>query len=110
MNNSSVNILPVEKVKTTVITKLIVSVIRFELFTGATLHVCLESSGGERLDSQILEINGDDYKNWANNDLYVYSWVAGKLGLQLEPLVAGQEPVTVTETVTEEPPASSDAG
>ena len=88
MNTSSLNIVPVEKVKTTVVTKLNVSVIRFELFTGATLHVSLESSTGERLDSQILEINGDDYKNWANDDVFIYSWVAGKLGFQLEPLAA----------------------
>ena len=84
MNSSSLNIVPVEKVKTTVVTKLNVSVIRFELFTGATLHVSLESSTGERVDSQILEINGDDYKNWSNDDVFIYSWVAGKLGFQLE--------------------------
>jgi hypothetical protein len=115
MNNSSINILPVEKVKTTVITKLNVSVIRFELFIGATLHVSLESSDGERLDSQILEITGDDYKRWSNDDLYVYSWTAEKLGLQLNPIVAAAPAPAIEEVVTDStpeptpPPASAPA-
>jgi hypothetical protein len=86
--SSSVNILPIEQVKKTIITKLNVSVIRFELFTGATLHVCLEGSNGEMLDSHILEIKGDDYNMWSNDDNFIYSWVAGKLGVQLNPAPA----------------------
>ena len=63
---------------TKTVTGIKVRVIRMELFTSATLMV--ESIGEDYSDTVIIEINGDDYKNWAKDDNYLYQFAANKLG------------------------------
>ena len=96
-----VSITPFEQVKTTVVTSMTVRVMRVELFKSATLHVTLTDSKRSIVESKVVEINGDDYKQWGGDDAFIYHYIAGKLGFTLP--VEGVAP-TVTEvlpTVTE---------
>ena len=78
-----VQIKPFEQVKTTVVTGMAVRVIRVDLFKSATLHVTLMDSRKSIVESKVVEINGDDYKQWGGDDTFIYQYVANKLGLSM---------------------------
>ena len=103
-----VSINPFEQVKTTVVTSMTVRVMRVELFKSATLHVTLMDSNRSIVESKVVEVNGDDYKQWGGDDTFIYQYIAGKLGFTMP--VKGVAP-TVTEvlpTVTEVLPTVTD--
>ena len=95
MDNKIVSINPFEQVKTTVVTSIRVNVMRIELFKCSTLHVSLLDENGNCIESKIVEINGDDYKQWGGDDTFVYDFVARKLGFSMP----------VEESVVSEVPA-----
>jgi hypothetical protein len=79
-NNSKVPINPFDQVTTKVITSFSVNVNNLVLNTSATLAVQLYDQSGMLIDMKMLEIRGDDYTNWGNNDEYIVNYVAQKLG------------------------------
>ena len=82
-----VNINPFEQVKTTLITSMTVRVMRFDLFKGASLHVSLIDENGNGVDSKMVEINGEDYKNWGGDDTFIYKYIANKLGFTMPDVI-----------------------
>jgi len=65
-----------------------VRVMRFDLFKGASLYVSLLDENGNGVDSKVVEINGDDYKNWGGDDTFIYGYIAKKLGFSMPDVVA----------------------
>jgi hypothetical protein len=65
-------------------------VIQFVLFTHVILNVTLFDDDKVIVLSTNVEISGDDYLAWANDDNYIYNYVAGKLGVILR---ASTDPV-----------------
>ena len=82
------NIVPHEVVSTEVASRIDIRVIRLELFTRVDLHVTVLSSNGKTINSQSLTLKGDDYKAWSNDDSYLYTYVANKLGYTVAPTPA----------------------
>ena len=78
-----VQIVPFEQVKTTVVTSMTVRVMRVELFKSATLHVSLLDEAGRSIDSKVVEISGDDYKQWGGDDTFIYQYISNKLGFTM---------------------------
>jgi hypothetical protein len=78
-------ITPVEIVTTDIITRIKVDVIRVEIFTSASIYVSLTTDTGKQVKSQCLELTGDDYKNWSNDDNYLYTYAANKMGYTIQP-------------------------
>lgn len=115
-----VNINPFEQVKTTLITSMTVRVMRFDLFKGASLYVSLLDENGNGVDSQMVEISGDDYKNWGGDDTFIYNYIAKKLGFTMpdvitppptfDPLAMAPPPVIPEQesTTAEEPTPTSE--
>lgn len=86
MSDSS--IIPIEpsvitEVKT--ITNFKLSTQDLQLFTCVTFRVELLNSGGGLVDLKYVVVDGDDYKNWNNDDNYIINKVAEKLGLIVKP-------------------------
>jgi len=104
MDNKFVSIKPFEQVKTTVVTSMTVRVMRVELFKSATLHVTLMDSRRSIVDSKVVEINGDDYKQWGGDDNFIYQYIASKFGFSIPEEVTPLPPASlVTVPVSEEP-------
>ncbi len=91
-----------EIVNTFNITSFQVSVQHFELFKGATLLVSLVDDTNTLRKQESLRLEGDDYKQWMNDDTFVYEFVANKCGFTIKPEPI-PEPVQVVSTPTEQP-------
>jgi len=89
---------PTSIVTTDIVSKININVMRVELFTSATLYVSLTTDTGKAIKSEVIEISGNDYKNWANDDSFLYSFAAQKLGYTVQP---------VATTTTTTPDASA---
>ena len=92
---------PTSIVTTDIVSKINVKVMRIELFTSATLYVSLTTDTGKTIKSEVIEISGDDYINWKNDDSFLYSFAAQKLGYTVQPVA------TTTTTSTSAPDASA---
>lgn len=55
----------------------------FSLFTAQETILTEGIGQGELLVNGILDMVGDDYSNWGDNDDYVYTWSADKLNLTI---------------------------
>ena len=97
-----VNIKPFDQVKITTVSGMTVRVMRVELFKSATLHVSLLDANGNGFDSKVVEINGDDYKMWGDDDTFIYGFVARKLGFSM-PDVDPPTPALALAPVVEAP-------
>lgn len=83
------DIIPVEpsvitEVKT--ITNFRLSVQELELFLHVLVRAELLNADGNLVDVRYVLIDGDDYKNWNNDDQYLIDKVAQKLGLVVLPV------------------------
>jgi len=85
MNNNSINIVPQAQTTVKTISSFSIDVINIKLFQSAILNVILYDENKNYISSQSVEINGDDYKKWGNDDSYISNFIAQKLGLQLLP-------------------------
>jgi len=59
------------------------SVKSFELSVQITFSVYLYDQNGQFIDVRIITIEGEDYKNWGNDDSYIIQYIANKLSLEL---------------------------
>ena len=62
-----------------------VSISNLELFTSVSLRVELIGELGNLLDIRYVNITGDDYQKWNNDDQYIINTVAQRLGFVLAP-------------------------
>jgi hypothetical protein len=79
--------------------------IELTLFKQAILTIMLLNQSGGPVDIKVLQMNGNDYEQWNNDDNYVVEFVMNKLGfVKPVPQPPVQEPVTETaEEPVEEP-------
>jgi hypothetical protein len=80
MNNIKVSVNDYTFVQTSVINNIQINILKIELFVGITLSVNLLSNN-KIIDSKIMNITGDEYNNWANDDTYIINLVLSKLNL-----------------------------
>lgn len=78
----SINILPFSLGN---ITSFRVEVYQVVLFVKARLRVSLYDENGSLLNIKDMDIEGEDYLNWNNDDKYVVDYVCNKLGFALAP-------------------------
>jgi hypothetical protein len=58
--------------------------VNVELFCNATINVSLYDIHDVMFQSVVVNMSGEQYKNWMNNDEYLIKYVAGYLGLELD--------------------------
>lgn len=84
LSKMSQNIVPATQTNVVVITSFSVQVISITLFSKAELRVDMFDESKIRVNSCVIEMKGEDYANWNNNDEYVYEFVANQLGYTLQ--------------------------
>ena len=99
-----VNINQFEQVKTTIITSMTVRVMMFDLFKGATFQVSLMDENGNGVDSKMVEIKGDDYKNWGGDDTFIYKYIAKKLGFTMPDVITPPPDPVIFDPLAMAPP------
>ena len=85
MSTKTLLIEPFEYVKRSTATSMTLKVVQFVLFTHVIVHVTLFDDDKVIVLSTNIEISGDDYLAWANDDTYIYNYVAAKLGVVVRP-------------------------
>jgi hypothetical protein len=70
--------------KTYIVDSFDIGFFNIDLKNSASFTVFLNYQG-VRVNSIMMSLSGDDYKNWGNDDSYIYTFVAQKLGLTLNP-------------------------
>lgn len=78
----SINILPYSLGS---ITSFTVEVYQVVLFVKARLRVALYDQNGGLVNVKDIDLEGEDYSNWNNDDKYVVDYVCNKLGFTLAP-------------------------
>ena len=81
MSAKTLSIEPFEYIKHMTATSMTIKVIQFVLFTSVIIHVTLFDVDGVIVLSTNIEIAGDDYLSWANDDTYICNYVAKHLGV-----------------------------
>ena len=83
MSNSNQNIQPTTQTTSVIITSFKVEINNLILFTSANFRILLYNAEGNVVNIVFVDMIGDDYTKWSNNDEYVYQFVAEKLGFTL---------------------------
>jgi len=81
MSTKTLLIEPFEYVKRMTATSMTLNIIQFVLFTHVIVHATLFDDDKVVVLSTNVEISGADYLAWANDDNYIYNYVANKLGV-----------------------------
>lgn len=84
MDSTRLNIEPVTKQITHQLTSFEVSIRNIQLNTSAIIEVRLFNDKNELFKIEMLNLEGDDYKLWSNDDNFIYNYVASKLELTLK--------------------------
>jgi hypothetical protein len=82
MSNSTQNIQPTTQTTSVTITSFRVEIRELILFTSAKLRVVL-CNEEQIINYEFIDMLGDDYTRWSDDDEYVYNFVAEKLGFTL---------------------------
>ncbi len=64
-----------------IINNIDISIIDLDLGNSVNI-ACLLKDNNTLVDTKILIIKGEEYKNWGNSDIYIENLVLDKLGLQ----------------------------
>jgi hypothetical protein len=78
MSNEAFPLLVPIEIKHTCINA-IASIQSITLGISATISVQLFTIDNSLVDTKVYIMNGDDYKNWGSDDLYIQHWVQEKL-------------------------------
>jgi hypothetical protein len=76
-----VQIIPQEVSVVKASNKIAISVVRVDLFSKAIIEVQFISVDHQLVNTQVLEMTGNDYLAWGSNDQYIINWTLNKLGL-----------------------------
>ena len=85
MSSKTLTIKPFDYIKRMTATSMSIKVIQFILFTSVIVHVTLFDDDNSVVHSTNIEISGDDYLGWSNNDKFIYDYVSSKLGVVICP-------------------------
>ena len=80
-NNSSVDVQPSPFVTSATISNIEIRVMNVNLFTSVNVNVVLFDANKNYIDSKTYLLEGTDYTNWGNDDIYIQNYVLAKLGL-----------------------------
>jgi hypothetical protein len=69
---------------------------------GARIEWRLLNSGSHVVAQGMEEMSGDDYSKWGENDEYIYTWLAPRLGVKVKEVV---DPAPVQHQPPHEAPA-----
>lgn len=83
MNDSQIAINDYELVSVKTIKSFTVYVTNINLFANATLNVRLFDSNNIAVSAFPMILSGTDYTNWGGDDMYIYQYVADKMGYTL---------------------------
>ena len=83
MSESNQNIQPTIQTTSVTITSFTVEINKLILFTSANFRVLLRNVEGNVVNIVFVNMLGDDYARWSNNDEYVYQFIAEQLGFTL---------------------------
>jgi len=83
MDVKTINVIPQTQTTVKTVTSFSVIVNNIVLFQSATLNVRLFDENNNYISTQLINISGDDYTNWGNDDTYIANYVAQNLGLQI---------------------------
>lgn len=75
---------PLELVERKVIKKISLKIHDFDLHHFASFHTRFYDEDDKLVKSELLRLEGDDYKNWGADDDYVYKKACEKFGLCAE--------------------------
>jgi hypothetical protein len=83
-SDNQISINPYNYVKTTesIINNIIIHINRIELFKNIQLTAILLNDT-RYVDSKQIELSGEEYTNWGNDDNYIINTVLAKLNLSL---------------------------
>lgn len=84
MEDNDVKIVSFDKTTVRTITSFSVQVLQINLFKSALLNIRFFGNNKELVESQILEITGEDYSNWGSDDNYINNFVASKFNLVIQ--------------------------
>lgn len=90
--DTQINVEPKDVTNTRTISYITIEVTNVVLFTSATIYVKSYDSSKGFIQLDILNLVGDDYTNWSNNDDYITNYVYTALNLIPLPTVETQPP------------------
>ena len=61
-----------------------VEVNKINLFESASFHIKLFTATGSYYNSLFMDLSGDEYKNWSNDDNYIRDLIVKKYGFILK--------------------------
>ncbi len=109
MESPHIQIQPYSINTTRIVTNMTIKVIKIELFKGATLHVILMDAQNGIVDTKIVDITGEDYKQWGGDDNFVYQYISRKMNFNLQnPTVTPDTPVIPETPVIPDTPIITD--
>jgi hypothetical protein len=88
LNDNRIVVEPYELIRVKTVTSIDMRIIALELFKSVTVSVAMYADDGYVCDNRVLEISGDEYLAWNNNDQYLVNLVCTKLGLTPVPASA----------------------
>jgi len=80
MDETKVNVQDSIYTKTMIINNIKIRTNRLNLFNSISLGVTLFSDN-VLVENKIIDVTGEDYTNWGNDDQYIVNFVLNKLGL-----------------------------
>lgn len=84
MADNKTKIIPKEVAVINNITSITIQVSSIIFNTSAILLVSLYNENDKYVSTINLDLSGNDYANWGNNDEYLLSYVCNKLNIQLD--------------------------
>ncbi len=78
---TNINVEPHDIITVKKITSITIRIVNLVLFTSVTVSVNLFNESGYVCDTRTLDITGEEYLAWNNNDEYLVDLVCSKLGL-----------------------------
>ena len=78
---SSINVEPKDIVTTESCSSVSISITGMEFGKSASFNVILFNSAGRLIRVERMEVSGDDYNAWTNDDSYIVSFILAKYGL-----------------------------
>ena len=84
MSTKRLDIEPYDYVKKSVAVSMALKVLQFVLFTSVIVNATLYDEDGIVVLTTNIEISGEDYLKWSNDDNYIYDYVSMSLGVVIK--------------------------
>lgn len=81
MSGLSINIQPKEVTITNIVTSIEMSVKNFVLGSSIEMNIMMKNQEGHIFKFENINIQGDEYNQWGDNDDYIINLILSKLGL-----------------------------